>query len=53
MVNYFFQMVSAFTNGPAIVDPRVGGQFELFGGNISGEFTELVCTDPEDTSVHI
>lgn len=36
------QMVSAFTNGPAVIEPKVGGRFELFGGNIVGEFTELV-----------
>lgn len=36
------EMVSAFTNGPAKIEAKEGGKFELFGGNISGEFTELV-----------
>ena len=35
-------MVQAFTNGPVVLEPRVGGKFEIFGGNIQGEFIELV-----------
>uniref|UniRef100_A0A069DS64 Putative activator of 90 kDa heat shock protein atpase log 1-like isoform 2 n=1 Tax=Panstrongylus megistus TaxID=65343 RepID=A0A069DS64_9HEMI len=36
------EMVSAFTNGPCKLEPKKGGHFELFGGNILGEFVELV-----------
>lgn len=35
-------MVSAFTNGPAKVEAKKNGKFELFGGNVHGEFSELV-----------
>lgn len=38
-------MVTAFTNGPVKLEPKKGGKFELFGGNIHGEFIELVRTD--------
>uniref|UniRef100_A0A1B6MUF2 Activator of Hsp90 ATPase AHSA1-like N-terminal domain-containing protein n=1 Tax=Graphocephala atropunctata TaxID=36148 RepID=A0A1B6MUF2_9HEMI len=36
------EMVIAFTNGPVKLEPQKGGKFELFGGNIYGEFIELV-----------
>lgn len=36
------EMVTAFTNSPAKVEAKRGGKFELFGGNIYGEFVELV-----------
>jgi len=35
------KMVSAFTRSEADVDPRVGGAFSLFGGNITGVFDVL------------
>ena len=35
-------MVQAFTRANAIVEAEKGGRFELFGGNVSGEFTNLV-----------
>jgi activator of HSP90 ATPase len=35
-------MVEAFTRGYAVVDGQKYGRFSLFGGNICGEFTELV-----------
>lgn len=35
-------MVMAFTNGPVKLEAKIGGKFELFGGNIYGEFVELV-----------
>jgi len=36
------EMVSAFTNGPVKLEAKKGGRFELFGGNIHGDFVELV-----------
>lgn len=40
---YFdFQMVVAFTRGDVKLDLVKGGKFELFGGNISGEYENLV-----------
>jgi hypothetical protein len=36
------QMVQAFTHGPVKLEAQKGGTFELFGGNISGVFVELV-----------
>lgn len=36
------QMVTAFTNGPVKLEPKKNGKFELFGGNVHGEFVELV-----------
>jgi len=36
------EMVQAFTQGPCKLDVKKGGKFELFSGNISGEFIELV-----------
>ncbi|XP_074112679.1 activator of 90 kDa heat shock protein ATPase homolog 1 [Cotesia typhae] len=38
------EMVQAFTKGPVKVDPRKSGKFELFGGNIYGEFEEVSPT---------
>ncbi|KAK0179619.1 hypothetical protein PV327_005357 [Microctonus hyperodae] len=35
------EMVQAFTKGPVRLEAKKGGQFELFGGNIHGEFVEL------------
>ncbi|KAK9875169.1 hypothetical protein WA026_005961 [Henosepilachna vigintioctopunctata] len=35
------EMVTAFTHGPVKVDLFKNGTFQLFGGNISGEFLEL------------
>lgn len=35
-------LASAFTHGPAQVEPSRGGEFVLFGGNITGKFEELV-----------
>ncbi|XP_050406800.2 activator of 90 kDa heat shock protein ATPase homolog 1 isoform X2 [Patella vulgata] len=35
-------MVSAFTGATAIVEAEKGGKFSLNGGNISGEFIELI-----------
>ena len=47
MVNVRFtdfcqQRVSAFTREIAIVDARPGGKFAIMGGNIYGEFIELI-----------
>ncbi|XP_034252716.1 activator of 90 kDa heat shock protein ATPase homolog 1 [Thrips palmi] len=36
------EMVQAFTQGPAKLEVKKGGKFELFGGNIHGEFLEIV-----------
>lgn len=36
------EMVTAFTRGHVKLEPFKGGKFELFGGNISGTFEELV-----------
>jgi len=36
------QRVAAFTRAPPqIFEPRVGGKFRFFGGNVEGEFVEL------------
>jgi hypothetical protein len=35
-------MVRAFTMSDCEVDAMKGGRFNMFGGNVSGEFTELV-----------
>ncbi|XP_046620108.1 activator of 90 kDa heat shock protein ATPase homolog 1 [Neodiprion virginianus] len=35
------EMVQAFTKGPVKLDAKKNGKFELFGGNIHGEFVEL------------
>ncbi|XP_049866884.1 activator of 90 kDa heat shock protein ATPase homolog 1-like [Pectinophora gossypiella] len=36
------EMVTAFTQGHVKMDVEKGGKFSLFGGNVSGEFRELV-----------
>lgn len=36
------EMVTAFTQGHVKMDAEKGGKFALFGGNISGEFKELI-----------
>ena len=38
------EMVQAFTKGPVILEPKTAGKFELFGGNIHGEFIEITPT---------
>ncbi|XP_078037315.1 activator of 90 kDa heat shock protein ATPase homolog 1 [Augochlora pura] len=38
------EMVQAFTKGPVKMEAKKGGKFELFGGNIHGEFTEITPT---------
>lgn len=35
------ELVTAFTRGAVKLDPVKGGKFELFGGNIVGQFDEL------------
>ena len=40
--NLCFQLVEAFTQSPAIVEPQKGGLFSLMDGQISGEFLECV-----------
>lgn len=36
------EMVTAFTQGQVKMDAEEGGKFALFGGNVTGEFKELV-----------
>ncbi|KAI4481907.1 hypothetical protein M0802_013853 [Mischocyttarus mexicanus] len=38
------EMVQAFTKGPVKLEPKKQGKFELFGGNIYGEFIEISPT---------
>lgn len=38
-------MVAAFTRGDVKLEVEKGGKFEFFGGNISGEFEELVSME--------
>ncbi|KYQ51073.1 Muscarinic acetylcholine receptor DM1 [Trachymyrmex zeteki] len=38
------EMVQAFTKNPVKLEPKKNGQFELFGGNIHGEFIEITPT---------
>ncbi|KAG7190860.1 hypothetical protein KM043_006923 [Ampulex compressa] len=38
------EMVQAFTKGPVKLEAKNGGKFELFGGNIEGEFIEILPT---------
>ncbi|XP_076243157.1 activator of 90 kDa heat shock protein ATPase homolog 1 [Calliopsis andreniformis] len=38
------EMVQAFTKGPVKLEPKPSGKFELFGGNILGEFVEVTPT---------
>lgn len=35
-------MVAAFTHGRVKLEAQPGGKFELFEGNVTGEFIELV-----------
>ncbi|XP_060789036.1 activator of 90 kDa heat shock protein ATPase homolog 1b [Neoarius graeffei] len=42
------EMVQAFTHTAAVVEPEKGGKFRLLGGNVFGEFQELV---PEEKIV--
>lgn len=37
-------MVQAFTRGPVKLEAKQNGLFELFGGNIHGEFIEITPT---------
>jgi len=37
-------MVQAFTKNPVKLEAKKNGQFELFGGNIHGEFVEIAPT---------
>ncbi|XP_068195222.1 activator of 90 kDa heat shock protein ATPase homolog 1-like [Antennarius striatus] len=39
------EMLQAFTQAPAAVEAEKGGRFRLLGGNILGEFTEMVPDD--------
>ncbi|CAN7943080.1 unnamed protein product [Ixodes hexagonus] len=36
------EMVQAFSQGPCVLEPTKGGRFELYGGNVTGTFTDLV-----------
>ncbi len=36
------ELMRAFTNSPVEVNASVGGKFSLFGGQITGTFTQLV-----------
>ncbi|KOC69144.1 Activator of 90 kDa heat shock protein ATPase like protein 1 [Habropoda laboriosa] len=38
------EMVQAFTKGPVKLELKEAGKFELFGGNIHGEFVEITPT---------
>lgn len=42
MVYVLLQLVSAFTHQSVKFQAIKGGKFQLFDGNISGEFIELV-----------
>jgi len=35
------QLVAAWSRSPPNVEPKVGGKFSLFGGNVTGKFVEL------------
>jgi len=35
------EMFKAFTNGSGKIDPKVGGTFEMFGGNVSGRILTI------------
>lgn len=37
-------MVQAFTKGPVKLELKKGGKFELFGGNIHGDFMDITPT---------
>lgn len=36
------EMVQAFSQSPCVLEAKNGGRFELFGGNVSGTFLELI-----------
>ncbi|XP_048340972.1 activator of 90 kDa heat shock protein ATPase homolog 1 [Sphaerodactylus townsendi] len=36
------ELVQAFTHSPAVMEADKGGRFQLLGGSVTGEFTELV-----------
>ncbi|XP_035232346.1 activator of 90 kDa heat shock protein ATPase homolog 2-like isoform X2 [Stegodyphus dumicola] len=36
------EMVDAFTRGSSVLEPKEGGKFELFDGNVQGNFVKLV-----------
>jgi activator of HSP90 ATPase len=33
--------MEAYTQSPVVLEPRIGGKFSMFGGNISGEFLDV------------
>jgi len=35
------KLVSTYTQTPAVIDPKVGGRFSMFGGSIQGKFLQL------------
>jgi len=35
------EMFAAFTHGSGKIDPKVGGLFEMFGGNVHGKILEM------------
>ena len=39
---HLLQKLEAFTHGPVVIEPKVGGSFALFGGNVSGVISGLV-----------
>lgn len=44
------QLVQVFTRSAAVVDGRHGGRFQMLDGNVSGEFTHLVRSQPLNQS---
>ena len=38
-----YRMMQAYTQAPATSDAKVGGAFTLWGGSVSGSYTELVA----------
>ena len=47
------ELMRAFTNAPAQVDPTVGGKFSLFDGQITGQYTKLVRTQSAPFNIRI
>jgi len=45
--------VKAFTDSTAILEPFKGGKLRLFGGNIEGEFLQLVRHHYHSTLYHV
>ena len=43
MCVFLFQMVQAYAGSDITLDAVQGERFVLMGGNITGEFTQLVC----------